>query len=459
MQYLRMYSAELPPNSHGAFGVLKTRLGAGLRALLEGTRQAQAQILGISPDDLKRGSRSQERGRLIDGEVYTDGATIILFSLREVAGARVAVIRRPGAPAPKREAPTLQLMVCAIGQTWDSDPLQQAVRLAHDVFGVAPTPYSYPSDRFDELKAEGRESPAPPTPEELRAATQLCDKWSRQLAIAIKTAGGLLVRDLSKQLPPEARNRVDELTTGLKAAQLVDSEIVVVCAKTQSQMARAPSRDALERLSATGIKCACGRPLADERTEEALGVTDLGRALLDKARWLTVLLVQELEALGVHRDAILVEQNVGGDELDCLANISGELALFELKDKEFNLGNAYSFGAKIGIIRPKHPVIVTTEHVGNDAKEHFVRARVARGPRETEFADFDLAENSEPTEITYIEGVANLSSGLRSLVGEIYRTDAINLLNRVLPLASLNGSQIVAAVDKPVTAQAQEGAA
>ena len=48
---------------------------------------------------------------------------------------------------------------------------------------------------------------------------------------------------------------------------------------------------------------------------------------------------------------VLVEQSVGGDEIDCVANISGELTLFELKDKEFNLGN--------------------------DAKEHFTRARQA----------------------------------------------------------------------------------
>ena len=103
--------------------------------------------------------------------------------------------------------------------------------------------------------------------------------------------------------------------------------------------------------------------------EEALAITDLGRALLDKARWLTILLLKELQGVRIDARAILVEQSVGGDEIDCLANIDGELALFELKDKEFNLGNAYSFGAKIGIIRPDHPIIVTTERIGNDARE------------------------------------------------------------------------------------------
>jgi len=176
--------------------------------------------------------------------------------------------------------------------------------------------------------------------------------------------------------------------------------------------------------------------------EEALAVTDLGRNLLDKARWLSVLLLKELQAVGVSREAVLLEQTVGGDEIDCLANISGELALFELKDKEFNLGNAYSFGAKIGIIRPQHPVIVTTEHVGNDAKEHFIRARRASAREsmfETEHADAG---------ITYIEGAESLGIGIRAFATAIYRRDALRLLDRVLPLASLDGASLLAALEE-----------
>jgi hypothetical protein len=72
------------------------------------------------------------------------------------------------------------------------------------------------------------------------------------------------------------------------------------------------------------------------------------------------LLLEELQKVGVSFDQTLTEQQVGGDEVDCLANISGELVFFELKDKDFSLGNAYSFGAKMGIIRPEHSVIFST---------------------------------------------------------------------------------------------------
>jgi hypothetical protein len=99
---------------------------------------------------------------------------------------------------------------------------------------------------------------------------------------------------------------------------------------------------------------------------------------------------------------------MGGDEVDCLTNVNGELVLFELKDKEFSLGNAYSFGAKIGIIRPEHAVILTTEVVGNDAKEHFERSRLAqRSPH----VRWDLEE--ETTKVLYIEGTDALCTEVR----------------------------------------------
>lgn len=72
---------------------------------------------------------------------------------------------------------------------------------------------------------------------------------------------------------------------------------------------------------------------------------------------MAVLLLEELRQVGIPHDHILFEQQIGGDELDVIVNISEELVLFELKGKEFSLGNAYSFGSKIGIVRPNHSVI------------------------------------------------------------------------------------------------------
>jgi hypothetical protein len=129
-------------------------------------------------------------------------------------------------------------------------------------------------------------------------------------------------------------------------------------------------------MAESGLKCACGRDIREERVEEAMSLAPLGRRLLDGSRWLSLLVMEELHNRGVEYERMLIEQKSGGDEMDCFADISGELVLLELKDKEFSLGNAYSFGAKIGITRPQMSVIVTTAHVGGDAKDHFRRAEL-----------------------------------------------------------------------------------
>ena len=142
------------------------------------------------------------------------------------------------------------------------------------------------------------------------------------------------------------------------------------------------------------------------------------------------MLKQRLIELGVLSSDILLECQMGGDEIDCIANISGELVMFELKDKEFNLGNAYSFGAKISLINPRHAVVITTAYVGNDVKDHFRRAR-SSGRRRA----FELGSDNA-VKISYIEGVENFHQGIGELVSKIYQRDAETILGNALPFAT-----------------------
>jgi hypothetical protein len=227
----------------------------------------------------------------------------------------------------------------------------------------------------------------------------------------------------------------------------------VICGKTQGQVARVPSRDILKRMSDDGVKCACGRAIADERIEEALSITDLGRTLLDGSRWLTLLVVEQLQLVGVPLNRILIEQQVGSDELDCLADISGDFVLFELKDKDFNLGNAYSFGAKMQIIRPDHAVIFSTQKIGNDAREHFGRARLARnvGLRTLPSSDGERAE------ILYFEGLDQLRGGIEALATDKYRQHAVRALKPVLDLAAIPAAPLISALEHRTSGQIPAG--
>lgn len=373
----------------------------------------------------------------MDGEIYLSDGLLISLALYDASS--------PGLLDAARAKSDIRCELTVIGKNWGGETIKEVLRICEEVYAKPPTAFIYSNKRFDEFKAEGRISPEPPSGEEKAAIELLCRKEIRSLAIAIKTSGGLLIRDINKQLPSVDKDQISKLISELKVAKLIDSEIVVVCMKSQAQMARVPSLNVVQEMGKYGVRCACGKPITEERIEEAITVTDMARSLIDKARWMTEILVERLGEVGVPRSSILVEQNLGGDEIDCLANISGELVLFELKDKEFSLGNAYSFGAKISIVKPQHRVIVTTEYVGTDAKDHFNRAQQAEGNSQT-----FLSGREAISKIQYIEGINELKSGLELLTGKIYRQDAARLMDRILPLLSVDSGELIKAFEAKV---------
>jgi hypothetical protein len=178
-----------------------------------------------------------------------------------------------------------------VGTSLDSAELKAVEAEVNKAFNVLLDPHPFESTRFKELRDEGRVPPSILEATEIAASRTLSDWPTRALAIAIKSSGGLLVRDLSNQLPSEARGRTQEIQNALRNHRLIDAEIVVICTKAQTQIARVPSREVLARMSEEGVRCACGRAIAEERTEEALTITDLGRDILDGSRWLTLLLL------------------------------------------------------------------------------------------------------------------------------------------------------------------------
>ncbi|MGH8602783.1 MAG: hypothetical protein ACREXR_08450 [Gammaproteobacteria bacterium] len=154
---------------------------------------------------------------------------------------------------------------------------------------------------------------------------------------------------------------------------------------------------------------------------------------------MTHLLVDALVKLGVTADRIYVEQQFGGDEIDCIAIISGDVVLFEIKDGEFSLGHTYSFSAKQGVVRPDAAVVITTEQIGNDAKDHFDRARRARRDADHYSGDIET-DVSEPI---FVEGLASLDDSLKKLAARLVAKDAEQLLSILLPLASIGANGLM----------------
>jgi hypothetical protein len=409
------------------------------KPVLQPALELQAAALGIPS-----GKQTKRAGEI---DIYGDSFIAAAEVFVKDGMATICIVRRALRPdisgpdynvAPGDEV-NFHLYACAPS----ADPAQLSVLAdqLHKSLGVETIPVWMSNSRFDALVEEGMEPSEEASPETIRAAEELADPASRSLAIALKTSGGLLLSDVPKQLPSSADP--EAVKESLNSVGLTETETVVICRRTSRQVARAPSADALARLAAEGLRCACGAPVMDERTEDALTTSDRGQELLDGSRWMSVLLVEELEKLGVKRSHIAIEQTIGGDELDCVAVIGGALVLFELKDKEFNLGNAYSFGAKISLIRPDLPVIITSEHVGGDAKDHFSRIQAPPATRSPSRLARARASGSEPSPLQYIEGLENLAGRLAEIRSVIDTSTVLSFLSEVLPLGALSPPDVL----------------
>ncbi|TDC69564.1 hypothetical protein [Streptomyces hainanensis] len=397
--------------------------------------QRQAEIIGVEAESLEAFDFSD---RYLDtitatrAEIFADAGCLYILTLDNPSGYD---------SSPEDEPPN-RLSVSVVSTGSPAKHLDRILETCKEVMGCALSEYRYPSVDFKRLREEVGAALTPPSDIETSSSYALMAKENRELAIRIKKSFGMLVGDLDKKSQQATEIDVESAREALEKAGIVSSEFMVTCRRQNHQTARAPSAKLIEQMSASGIKCACGKPIAEEPLEEALTITDLGRSLLDKSRWLSLVVMNELQRLGVRDDEILIESTIGGDELDCIANVNGELCLFELKDKEFSLREAYSFGAKMSIVEPRHALIITSEYVGGDVKEHFERSR--KGGRKARSVRRELSGRS----VIYVEGVDNIRPKLEEFVSSIHRNDSAHALTHALPFAAISPASLLKALEQ-----------
>src|SRR5260370_37853382 len=91
-----------------------------------------------------------------------------------------------------------------------------------------------------------------------------------------------------------------------------------------------------------------------------------GSVRKDKGPWIATLAAARLPKLGISREQVIIESSPAGT--DIVLDLSADLVLVVLKDREFNLADAYAFTAKASRIKAAEAVIVTHEGLSGDAK-------------------------------------------------------------------------------------------
>lgn len=437
---LTMKRASLSATTAAGASKLVTRLSKLGNPFLKTGLDAQRAILKgkhLVEFDSESESRYSAIRRIIWGEAFLAEGELYLVAEETIPGGRRF------------------LYLAAVTDGPPSKLMEAFTKEVENELKVKLASFYYTTAEFDELKEKVQEGFEKPSADEIAMAAVLTDRDLRSLAIAIKQAGGLLVSDLAKQLKSSPSADVEAIRARMDGSGLLATETVVLCRSTSRQAFRVPSSQPIASFSAQGVRCGCGRPIGEERQEEAVSLTEQAMNLLDKSRWLSIIVHQELIAAGIQPDRILIEAMLEGDEIDCLADVNGELTLFELKDKEFSLGEAYSFGAKIGIIEPTHGVIVTTARVGADAKQHLSRAMQPRDAGRTRRPPSSPGvRDAARLNIVYVEGTRTLGQEIRRFVSEVSKRDATHLTQRVINSRSISAADIVKSIQPAIPRQA-----
>lgn len=218
------------------------------------------------------------------------------------------------------------------------------------------------------------------------------------------------------------------LMSSLLSRGLVRREYLVTCRQDSHTICTVEDRRQLES-NAGSLRCSiCGRQFSNEQIHEIAAITEDGRRILGGSRWMTVWVTGQLFALGLEAESVAWNAAASEDELDIIVKMSGLQAFLELKDREFGLGDAYPFAARVSRYGGDFGIILTTDRVAEEAR------RFLEEPRPGVYSP-----NFE-----FLEGVEDIQSRLPELADRISQVAVRRQLTSTLGIL---GSSVIATVD------------
>jgi len=128
---------------------------------------------------------------------------------------------------------------------------------------------------------------------------------------------------------------------------LVRKEILILCRKDSHPLCSVDSEKRLRTQYGSSVCPVCTRLFSDELVQELCVATDRGKHMIDGSYWMTVRLTTLIAKSGIPLGSITWNATAGQDEIDLIVRINYQKLFFELKDKEFGLGDAYPFVGRV----------------------------------------------------------------------------------------------------------------
>jgi len=234
--------------------------------------------------------------------------------------------------------------------------------------------------------------------EDAECSRLLVDGSVRSFVLTLAKVSKIRKKDAADAAEPQLLDRL--LSVGLVA-----QEYLLTCRQDQHTICVMATADGVRKEPTASLRCTlCGRPFADENLQEIYGLTDRGKRLLDGSLWMHVWVTELLLENGVRKGATGWSFGAQGEELDVMVEDFDSRAFFELKDREFGLGDAYPFVYRLTKYGGRVGLVATMDQVSPDA-----RAFLEEQKRRRDF----------PSEIRYLEGAAGIRDGVAGLVRDL----------------------------------------
>lgn len=218
----------------------------------------------------------------------------------------------------------------------------------------------------------------------------------------------IATQDLARNcdIKGEHKKIIIENIAELIKLNLVIQNILILCRKNAIAIALVQSKEEVAGQNPAGTYCPhCGRMFSEELMKESYIISDLGKKMTRGSHWMTVLITNSLIASGISEKSIIWNLTEDSEEVDCVVQFKDQVWIFELKDRNFESGDAHPLTYYRAVkFKANKIIVLTTGKVTKEARNVFK----------------DMSHNSR-TESSfgipvYIEGLKFLQLAIDTLV-------------------------------------------
>lgn len=176
----------------------------------------------------------------------------------------------------------------------------------------------------------------------------------------------------SSDMKSEHNKIVIENIEKLIKLNLVIGKTLIICRKNATIIAIIQSKGEVTGQNTNVPYCPhCGRMFSEELMKESYIISDLGKKMTRGSHWMTVLITNSLIASGISEKNIIWNLTEDSEEVDCVVQFKDQVWIFELKDRNFESGDAHPLTYRAVKFKASKIIVLTTGKVTNEARNVF----------------------------------------------------------------------------------------